>query len=135
ANGVMVANWRNSGAAGGPRNAGGVGCQSPGALPTAYGGGGAVNPSSARQARMSPATVAPQASPRRTAGPGRGGAREGRGGRGGREGSSESWASVAVSWASNSGLCAGIRAASAVSAALAAAAAREAPGGAAGATW
>src|SRR5262249_1452470 len=96
--GGMVADWRNSGAAGGPRKGGGVGCQSPGGLPTAYGGGGAVNPSSARQARMSPATVAPQASPRRTACPGR-------------EGSSESWASVAVSWASNSGLCAGIRAA------------------------
>jgi hypothetical protein len=34
ANGVMVANWRNSGAWGGWRNSGGVGCQSPGALPT-----------------------------------------------------------------------------------------------------
>jgi hypothetical protein len=50
---------------------------------------------------MPVATVVPQASPRLTAGPGL-------------AGSSESWASVAASWASNSGFCAGISATSAV---------------------
>ncbi len=114
----MVANWRNSG---GP-NSGGVGCQSPGALPATYGGSTASNPSVARQAKMAPATVFPQPSPRSTDCPGS-------------DGSSEIWATVAASWASNNGFCAGIKAASAVYAALAAAASREAPGGAAGATW
>ena len=63
--------------------------------------GGAANPSVARQARIWLATVAPQASPRWTDRPGS-------------AGSSESWASVAASWASNIGLCAGIRATRAV---------------------
>src|SRR5262245_3287223 len=46
------------------RNAGGVGRQTPGADPPKNGGGGGVNPSVLRHARMAFATVCPQAAPR-----------------------------------------------------------------------
>jgi hypothetical protein len=46
------------------RNAGGVGLQIPGADPPKNGGGGGVNPSVLRHARIAFATVCPQAAPR-----------------------------------------------------------------------
>src|SRR6266496_34124 len=118
ANGVMLANCRN---AGGP-NSGGVGCHRPGVSVGWYGGGTAVKPSPARQARIVSATVAPQVTPRRIASESC-------------SSSSASRASVAASSVSKLAAWLGNSADSASCAAPAAAAAGSAFRGAAVCTW